>query len=57
MNNAQFFFDRPENEPAFAYTEGTPERMALEQELERQSNLQIEIPLIIGGFHFLTSLL
>jgi 1-pyrroline-5-carboxylate dehydrogenase len=49
MNNAQFFFDRPENEPAFTYTEGSPDRIALEKELERQSNIQIEIPLIIGG--------
>lgn len=49
MNNAQFFFDRPQNEPIYAYTEGTPERIALEKELERQSGLQVEIPLIIGG--------
>lgn len=49
MNNAQFFFDRPENEPIYTYTEGTPERQALEKELEKQSNTPIEIPLIIGG--------
>ena len=49
MNNAQFYFDRPINEPIQPYTEGTPDRIALEQELERQSNVVVEIPLIIGG--------
>lgn len=49
MNNAQFIYSRPNNEPVYKYTEGTPERIALEQELERQTNLQIEIPLIIDG--------
>lgn len=49
MNNAQFYFSRPQNEPVYPYTEGTPERIALEKELEKQSNSQIEIPLIIGG--------
>ncbi|TVQ08262.1 MAG: L-glutamate gamma-semialdehyde dehydrogenase [Bacteroidetes bacterium] len=49
MNNAQFYFARPQNEAVYPYTEGTPERIALEKELERQSNTTIEIPLIIGG--------
>jgi 1-pyrroline-5-carboxylate dehydrogenase len=49
MNNAQFYYERPSNEPISPYSEGTPERIALEKELERQSNAQIEIPLIIGG--------
>jgi 1-pyrroline-5-carboxylate dehydrogenase len=49
MNNAQFFYSRPVNEPVFGYTEGSPERIALEKELERQSSTTIEIPLIIGG--------
>ncbi len=49
MNNAQFYFDRPANEPMHPYTEGTPERLALEKELERQSQIEVEIPLIIGG--------
>ncbi len=49
MNNAQFYYSRPQNEPVYPYTEGTPERIALEKELEKQSNTQIEIPLIIGG--------
>ncbi len=49
MNNAQFYYGRPNNEPIYPYTEDTPERKALEEELERQSNMEIEIPLIIGG--------
>ncbi|MFO7978458.1 MAG: L-glutamate gamma-semialdehyde dehydrogenase [Bacteroidales bacterium] len=49
MNNSLFYFDRPDNEPITPYTEGTPERIALAKEIERQSNTQIEIPLIIGG--------
>jgi 1-pyrroline-5-carboxylate dehydrogenase len=49
MNNAQFYYERPKNEPVYDYNEGTTERKALEKELERQSTSQIEIPLIIGG--------
>ncbi len=49
MNNAQFYYDRPENEPIFTYTEGTADRLALEKEIERQSLTEVEIPLIIGG--------
>ncbi len=49
MNNAQFFYSRPDNEPIYPYKKGTPERDALEAELKRQSKLEVEIPLIIGG--------
>jgi 1-pyrroline-5-carboxylate dehydrogenase len=49
MNNAQFYYARPQNEPAYPYTENTPERKALEKEIERQSNLQVDIPIIIAG--------
>ncbi len=49
MNNAQFFYDRPANEPVNPYSEGSPDRIALEKEIERQSNTHIEIPLIIAG--------
>ncbi len=49
MNNAQFFYKRPANEPVHPYSAGTPERKALEQEIERQQNAQVEIPLVIGG--------
>lgn len=49
MNNAIFTFESPKNEPVLQYAKGSPERIAVEQELERLSNMQIEIPLIIGG--------
>ncbi len=49
MNNAQFYYARPQNEPVIEYTKDTPERKTLEAELKRQSNIQVEIPLIIGG--------
>ncbi len=49
MNNAQFYYARPQNEAVNSYTKGTPKRRALDAELQRQSKLQIEIPLIIGG--------
>ena len=49
MNNAQFYYTRPQNEPVHEYRRGTPERIALEEELKRQSGIEVEIPLIIGG--------
>lgn len=49
MNNSIYNFKSPDNEPVLNYFEGSPERIALEAELERQSNQIIEIPLIIGG--------
>lgn len=49
MNNANFEFREPKNEPVFSYEPGTPERELLQKELERQYNQEIEIPLIIGG--------
>ena len=49
MNNAIFSFKRPQNETILQYGQNSKERELLKQELNRQSNLQIEIPLIIGG--------
>ena len=49
MNNQLFHFNQPLNEPIYSYAPGTPERAALQAELERQYNQVIEIPLIIGG--------
>ncbi|MDR1054540.1 MAG: L-glutamate gamma-semialdehyde dehydrogenase [Prevotellaceae bacterium] len=49
MNNANFTFREPVNEPIYSYAPGTPERALLKAELKRQSETQIEIPLIIGG--------
>jgi 1-pyrroline-5-carboxylate dehydrogenase len=49
MNNAIYNFREPVNEPILKYLPGSPERMSLEMELERQSNIVVDIPLIIGG--------
>jgi 1-pyrroline-5-carboxylate dehydrogenase len=49
MNNQLFHFKQPLNEPIYSYAPGTPERAALQTELEKQYNQVIEIPLIIGG--------
>jgi len=49
MNNAIYNFREPVNEPVLKYLPGSPERIALEKELERQRNMIADIPLIIGG--------
>lgn len=49
MNNAIFQFREPKNEPVNSYAPGTPERKLLQEELKKQYNKVIEIPLIIGG--------
>jgi 1-pyrroline-5-carboxylate dehydrogenase len=49
MNNAIFTFDSPQNEPILQYGHGSKEREQILAELNRQSDEQIEIPLIIGG--------
>lgn len=49
MNNSNYIFREPKNEPVYSYAPGTPERAALKAELDKQYNQCIEIPLIIGG--------
>ncbi|MDR2824837.1 MAG: L-glutamate gamma-semialdehyde dehydrogenase [Prevotellaceae bacterium] len=49
MNNSLFKFSAPKNEAVLTYAPKSKERELLTQELERQYNTQIEIPLIIGG--------
>ncbi|HOO43344.1 MAG TPA: L-glutamate gamma-semialdehyde dehydrogenase, partial [Bacteroidales bacterium] len=49
MNNAIYNFPLPQNEPILGYLQGSPERLLLDKELERQSGTVVEIPLIIGG--------
>ena len=49
MKNAIVQFPVPANEPVKAYLKGSPKRIALEAELERQMNTVVDIPLIIGG--------
>jgi 1-pyrroline-5-carboxylate dehydrogenase len=49
MNNALFNIREPQNEPVKSYAPGSEERRLLQEELDRQYNTQVEIPLIIGG--------
>ncbi|MEI6748869.1 MAG: L-glutamate gamma-semialdehyde dehydrogenase [Bacteroidales bacterium] len=49
MNNAIFVYDYPANEPVKSYAPGSPERKELQAELDKQSQAEIDIPLIIGG--------
>lgn len=49
MNNAHYHFEMPQNERVLSYAPGTEERRLLKEELNRQTNQKIEIPLIIGG--------
>ncbi len=49
MNNAIYNFKEPINESITSYMPGSKERELLLQELERQSKIEIDIPLIIGG--------
>ena len=49
MKNSIVYFPCPENEPVKTYLKGSPERIALDDELKRQYNTVVEIPLIIGG--------
>lgn len=49
MNNAVFNTAIPNNEPIYGYLKGSPERAALEKELQRQSSIIMDIPAIING--------
>lgn len=49
MNNAYYQLKMPTNEPVNSYAPGTAARESLKEELCRQSGLQVEIPVIIGG--------
>jgi 1-pyrroline-5-carboxylate dehydrogenase len=49
MNNAIYNFREPKNEPVLSYKPGSEERKLLEEELKKQKNQIIDIPLVIGG--------
>ncbi|MDD3876556.1 MAG: aldehyde dehydrogenase family protein, partial [Bacteroidales bacterium] len=49
MNNANFQYNKPANEPIFHYKPGSLERKKLIEELNRLSSEQIDIPIIING--------
>ncbi len=49
MNNAYFHFPMPENEPVKDYAPGSPERLALKEELTVLKNRNTNIPMVING--------
>jgi 1-pyrroline-5-carboxylate dehydrogenase len=49
MNNANFKFKFPKNEPVLSYAPSSNERIALKKELQKLSASVMDIPLIIGG--------
>lgn len=55
MNNSLHNFPIPSNEPILDYLEGSQERVELEKELKRQSEIVVEIPLVIGGKEIFTN--
>jgi len=55
MNNAVFVFDYPSNEAVRSYSPGSRDRKELQEELDRLSSTQMEIPLIIGGKEIYTN--
>ncbi|MDP4290581.1 MAG: L-glutamate gamma-semialdehyde dehydrogenase [Bacteroidota bacterium] len=57
MNNAIINFSEPANEVVKQYLPGSAEAHQLNDELQRQYNQKIEIPLIIGGKEIRTGLL
>ncbi len=49
MSSGFYRLERPANEPVLPYAPGSAEKQALKAELKRQSETEIEIPLVIGG--------
>jgi len=49
MNNYLYNFNVAKNEPVMNYAPGSKEVECLRKELDKQSNMQVEIPIIIGG--------
>lgn len=49
MNNANFSFHIPENEPIKTYLPGSEERIQLQKAIAELSSQTLEIPLIING--------
>ncbi len=54
MSNAYFTIKRPDNDAFRGYLPGSKERAELKEELARQSNEVVKIPLIIGGKEIFT---
>ncbi len=54
MSNATFHVPVPKNEPVLSYAPGTPERAALQAEMDRRLRTTIDAPMWIGGQAVLT---
>ncbi|MBL8010864.1 MAG: 1-pyrroline-5-carboxylate dehydrogenase, partial [Flavobacteriales bacterium] len=54
MSNATFHVPIPKNEPVLSYAPGTPERAALQAEMDRRLRTTIDAPMWIGGQAVLT---
>lgn len=54
MNHTILSIKEPANEPVLSYAPGSPEKKQLKQELKRQANQHVEIPVIIGGKEYFT---
>ncbi|KAI4453425.1 delta-1-pyrroline-5-carboxylate dehydrogenase 1 isoform a-related [Holotrichia oblita] len=55
MSNGFFMMPKAVNEPVLNYAPGSTEKKLVKAELERQSKLVLDIPLIIGGKEYRTS--
>ncbi|MFT6042120.1 MAG: 1-pyrroline-5-carboxylate dehydrogenase, partial [Gammaproteobacteria bacterium] len=49
MTHGNFRVPTPVNEPVRSYAPGSPERASIEAELKRQSSIELDVPLLIGG--------
>lgn len=54
MGNGYYALPTPKNEPVKGYMPGSQERILLKEELDRQSQIKVEIPIIIGGREYRT---
>ena len=54
MNNAIFFYPKPQNEPILKYSAGSPEKKQLKEAIRDICSRKEEIPLIIGGKEYRT---
>lgn len=54
MNNAIFFYPKPQNEPILNYAARSPEKKQLKEAIRDICSRQEEIPLIIGGKEYRT---
>lgn len=49
MHNGYFYFPQPQNETVYGYAPGSPERVALKQQLAAFKSLEMDVPMYIGG--------